>query len=124
LPTAVPNFTDPSIAELASDMVACMTAEGYQTHESMFACLQNVLVPCYQCVRDEMKDQTLPIFMIMDNCQCHKKNTLSDVYAALTIWIIRLPPHSSHFLQLLDLVLFAQLKVTYQDQQAVKIKPK
>jgi hypothetical protein len=124
LTTCVPNFTDPSIAELASDIIVCRTPKGYQTHESMSVYLRDVLAPYCQRVRDEAKDQTLPIFMIMDNCGCHKKDTVSDVYAALNVQIIWLPPHSSHFLQPLDLVSFARLKMKYREQQAVKTKPK
>jgi hypothetical protein len=124
LTTAVPNFTDPRMAELASDIVCCRTAKGYQTHESMAIYLRDVLTPYCQRVRDEMNDQTLPIFLIMDKCGCHKKETLSGVYEALNIQIIWLPPHSSHFLQPLDLVVFAQLKMKYRTQQAVKTRPK
>jgi hypothetical protein len=70
------------------------------------------------------RDQTLTIFTIMDNGGCRKKDTSSDVYAALNIRSIWLPPHSNHFLQPLDLVLFAQLKMKSREQQAVKTNPK
>jgi hypothetical protein len=124
LTTTVPNFTDPRMAELAPDIVCCRTAKGYQTHESMAIYLRDVLTPYCQRIRDQMKDQSLPIFLIMDNCGCHKKDTLSGAYEALNIRIIWLPPHSSHFLQPLDLVVFAQLKMKYRAQQAVQTKPK
>jgi hypothetical protein len=71
-----------------------------------------------------MNDQTLPIFLLMDKCGCHKRETLSALYGALNIRIIWLPPHSSHFLQPLDLVVFARLKMKYRDQQAIKTRPK
>jgi hypothetical protein len=71
---AVTNFTDPSIAELASDIVTCRTAKDYQTHKLMSVNLPDVLVPYCQRVRDEVKNQTFRIFIILDNCECHKKD--------------------------------------------------
>jgi hypothetical protein len=111
----VRRFTDTSIGELASDIVVCRTAKGYQTHESMSDDLQDVLAPYCQRVWEEMKDQTLPVVMIMDNCGCHKKDTLSDGFAALNIQIIWFHPHSSHFIQPLHFVLFAWLKMKYRE---------
>jgi hypothetical protein len=43
LTTTVPNFTDPSIAELAFDIMVCRTAKGYQTLELMSVYLPDVL---------------------------------------------------------------------------------
>jgi hypothetical protein len=121
---AITNFTDPNITELASDIVTCRTAKDYQTHKLMSVNLPDVLAPYCQCVRDEIKDQILSIIMMIENCGCHKKNALSNVYAALNIRTIWFPPHSSHFLQPLDLVLFIRLKIKYQKHQASKTKPK
>jgi hypothetical protein len=124
LVTALTNFIDPSITELASDIVACRTAKDYQTHKLMSVNLPDVLAPYCQCVRHEIKDQILSIIMMIENCGFHKKDALSDVYAALNIRIIWFLPHSSHFLQPLDLVLFTRLKIKYQKHQAGKTKPK
>jgi hypothetical protein len=124
LTTCEPNFADPNMAELASDIVVYKTAKAYQTHESMTVYLRDIVGPYCQRVRDELHDQNLPIYLLMDNCGCHKKETLSPVYEALSIRVLWLPPHSSHFLQPLDLVMFARLKMKYREQQAVKTRPK
>jgi hypothetical protein len=124
LTTSPPGLTDPSMAELAPDMLVYRTGKAYQTHESMASYLRDVLGPYCQRVRDEMHDGTMPIFIIMDNCGCHKKETLSAAYASLNIKVIWLPPHSSHFLQPLDLVMFARLKMRYRERQAIKTRPK
>jgi hypothetical protein len=124
LTSAVPDFTGPSTAELASDIMVCRTVKGYQIHESMFVYLRDALAPCSQGALDEMKDQTLPIFIILDNCECHKKDIFCDVDSALNLLIIWLPPDFSHFLQPLNLMVFARLSMRYQEQQAVKTKPK
>jgi hypothetical protein len=94
----IPNFKDPSIFELAPDIVMCKTAKGYQTHELMSVYVRDVLARYCRRVWDEMDDQTLTIFLIMDICGCHRTETLSDVYASLKIRIIWLPLHFSHFL--------------------------
>jgi hypothetical protein len=124
LTTSPPNLTDPNMAELAPDLAVCRTPKGYQTHESMAIYLRHVLGPYCQLVRMAMNDETLPIFLLMDNCGCQKKETLSALYGAHNIRIIWIPPHSSHFLQPLDLVVFARLKIKYRDQQAIKTRPK
>jgi hypothetical protein len=71
-----------------------------------------------------MSDQSLPIFLIMDNCGSHKKDTLLPLHDALNIPVLWLPPHSSHFLQPLYLVMFARLKMKYRERQAIKTPPK
>jgi hypothetical protein len=124
LTAAEPNFQDPKMAELASDMRVCKTEKGYQTHESMAVYLRDILTPYCLRIRTDMNDPTLPIFLIMDNCGSHKKDVLSPMYAALNVSVIWLPPHSTHFLQPLDLVMFARAKIKYRDQSAIKTKPK
>jgi hypothetical protein len=97
-------------------MIMWRTAKDYQTHESMSVYLRDVLAPYCPRVRDEMNDLTLLIILAMDNGGWHQKVIVSDVYAALNIRIIWLPPESSHVLQPRDLLLVARLKKKYREQ--------
>jgi hypothetical protein len=124
LTSSEPSFRDPNMAELADDILVCKTEKGYQTHESMAVYLREILSPYCLRIRTDLKDPTLPIFLILDNCGPHKKDLLSPLYAALNVKVIWLPPHSTHFLQPLDLVMFARAKLKYRDQPAIKTNPK
>jgi hypothetical protein len=124
LTTSPPSLRRPNLAKLAPHIVLCRTGNAYQTHESMAVYVREVLGSYCQRVRGEMSDQSLPIFLIMDNCGSHKKDTLLHLYDALNIHVLWLPPHSSHFLQPLDSVMFARLNMKYREREAIKTRPK
>ena len=61
------------------------------------------------------------MYLIMDNATVH---AIPDVLREVGIQPIWLPPHSSHFLQVLDLLVFAELKKAYRTRRAKKTSPK
>jgi hypothetical protein len=100
------------------------TPKGYQTAESMAHYVTTILTPYCQKVREELADPNATIFLIMDNYDSHKTPLLLKMYQDLNVRVIWLPPHSSHFLQMLDVTLFANLKRQYAELRRKETKPK
>jgi hypothetical protein len=105
-------------------MVLCHTPKAYQTQESMQKYVTDILAPYCEETRKRLENPDLPMFLIMDNCSSHNNEILSDMYRDLNIRVIWLPPHSSHFLQPLDLYLFGQLKCKYYPFPGTTQKPR
>jgi hypothetical protein len=51
-----------------------------------------------------------PVFLILDNCSVHDGAEFHDQCRVCRIVALFIPPHSSHFVQPLDLCLFGRLK--------------
>jgi hypothetical protein len=117
------TIRDPELHLMSSGLALYETTKGYQNRHSMQFYIQEVLAPYCENLRNIMRDPALPVFLIMDNCSCHNKPELLGLYASHNIHIIWLPPHSSHFLQPLDLGLFGELKRRYQRSSRKVTKP-
>jgi hypothetical protein len=114
---------DPDLELMSRSLALYQTTKGYQNSHSMAFYVREVLVPYCENLRNATQDPTLIVFLIMDNCSCHNKPELMDLYARYNITVIWLPPHSSHFLQPLDLGLFGELKARYQRSSRKLTKP-
>ena len=68
-----------------------------------------------------IKDENAKVFLVLDNASVHEVGSLFDEIGIHPIW---LPPHSSHFLQTLDLLLFAELKKAYSSLRTPLTRPK
>jgi hypothetical protein len=112
------------LKSLAGYLELYHTERGYQNEHSMAFYIEKILKPYCDKLRKEMNDPDLPIFLIMDNCSSHNRPALLGLYAAYNIKVIWLPAHSSHFLQPLDLALFANLKRNYLATPNPFTKPK
>jgi hypothetical protein len=60
----------------------------------------------------------------MHNCESQNTPPVLQMFTNLNIRIIWLPPHSSHFLQPLDLSVFGILKREYLDHWVKPTRPK
>jgi hypothetical protein len=108
------RFTSPALQDLSDDIAVCTTAKAYQTEASMRQYLHQVIAPYCAELRHRREDPELPVFLIMDNCSSHRTDELFRIYDELNVRPIWLPPHSSHFLQPLDLGIFGTLKETFR----------
>jgi hypothetical protein len=88
---------------MSNSLALYQTRRGYQNSHSMAFSVREILAPSCENLRNVTHDPTLPAFLIMDNCSSHNKQKLLDLYTRHNIQVIWLPPHSSHFLQPLDL---------------------
>jgi hypothetical protein len=123
LTSQVVTIKDPDLALMSDGIALCRTAKAYQTQNSMAVYVEQVLVPYRDQVRANAGDQTLPIYLVMDNCPSHSTDVLSALYARESIIPIWLPAHSSHFLQPLDLGPFGDVKGRYRRSVRKKTKP-
>ena len=97
------------------------TAKGRQTLASFTRYARTILADYVQEVRRDIGDDHAKVYVIMDNATVHN---IDDVLHEVGVCPIWLPPHSSHFLQVLDLLVFAELKKAYRSRRSKKTTPK
>ena len=97
------------------------TAKGRQTTETFRRYCENILKPYVQGVRNLLGDPEALVYLILDNASVHN---VPDTFESIGIKPLWLPPHSSHFLQPLDLLLFAELKKCYVQLRTIATTPK
>jgi hypothetical protein len=118
------NPYHPELVKIWPQPVFAQTPKGYQTAQSMFVYVTEVIAPYVQELRMRYRNNKLPVWLIMDNCGPHRTEILMQAYKDLKLNIIWLPPHSSHFLQPLDLGFFADFKGKYQNVPWPDVKPR
>ena len=90
------------------------TPSGYATIESTFVFVRNILAPFIWSVRTEKQNPNLPFILIMDGLSSHKnQNIMNEINRIGHVHVMFIPPHSSHFLQPLDLFVFFEHKKIY-----------
>jgi hypothetical protein len=97
---------DPDLQLLPGDLALYQTSKRYQDNDFMNFYIHEILAPYWENLRDVMHGPTRPVFLIMDNYLSHSKPQLLALYRHYNIHMISLPPHSSHFLQLTELVFW------------------
>ena len=108
--------TNVDIAMRRSSFHYFQTGTGYATIESTLFFVQNILEPYIHSVRNEKENPTLPFILIMDGLPAHKNANVTNAINKIgNIHVRFIPPHSSHFLQPLDLFYFLQHKKLYLD---------
>ena len=97
------------------------TARGRKTLHSFTNYMRSILADYVGEIRQKLGDQDAKVYLIMDNATVHN---VPDVLTEVGIQPIWLPPHSSHFLQVLDLLVFAELKKAYRTRRSKKTSPR
>ena len=106
---------------LSNTFTYMRTKKGRQTRDSFTYYAQSTLQAYVESVRNELRDSNAKVYLLMDNATVHEIEDILDALGIVCIW---LPPHSSHFLQVLDLLVFAELKKAYRATRTKKTKPK
>ena len=112
------------IRHVAQHSVFTRSSKGYQTANTMIDWIRNVWEPYCKTVRTEMGNPEAPMFLILDNCPSHNTPPVLEMFRQLKTELIWLPPHSSHFLQQLDVNFFSVLKTYYKSGKTEKTTPK
>jgi hypothetical protein len=86
--------------------------------------LGTIVVPYVRFLRITRQDPGLMIYLAMDNHGTHNTAVILQEMSGIGIQPIRLPAHSSHFLQPLDLTVFATFKRNCMNTKAIATKPK
>ena len=121
LGTAALKFRKRDLWLLSDSFSYERTAKGRQTLASFTNYAHTILAPYVESVRKEIGDDTAKLYLIMDNATVHNIETVLEEVGICPIW---LPPHSSHFLQVLDLLVFAELKKAYRSRRSRKTSPR
>ena len=80
-----------------------------------------ILADYVRDVRRDIGDDEAKVYVILDNARVHN---IEDVMREVGVCPIWLPPHSSHFLQVLDLLVFAELKKAYRSRRSRRTSAK
>jgi hypothetical protein len=118
------DYKDQQLANLLGTFSQFETQKGYQTEQSMAFYINSILVPYCSKLREESQNSTLPVYLIMDNCSSHCTETILAMLRDITVIPIWLPPHASHFLQMLDIAIFSSFKRHYANLSTKKTTPR
>ena len=111
----------PDLALVSQRFAYEKTAKGRQTTATFTNYCRTILKPYVESVRQQLNDPRAVVYLILDNAPVHN---IPDVLREIGIHPIWLPAHSSHFLQVLDLLLFAELKKAYTSLRTPVTSPK
>jgi hypothetical protein len=82
----------------------------YMTSDIFINYIRTVLIPAVENNRLLPGCSKKPALLFCDNCSCHCKDDVMKELASHGILLITYPPHTSHIFQVLDILLFGQLK--------------
>jgi len=85
--------------------------KGYASKERFKLWLLHAVAPYLNDVRRDIDQPNSRALLIMDGCSAH--NDIDELCASLKMDVLKLPAHSSHLLQPLDLVTFGLQKKRY-----------
>ena len=119
------TFQSKSLNEIKNYLICRKSPSDYATKESIIDRIELVLKPYSNNVKTQIQDLNAPIFLIMDNFSIHNSEAVITKFnEIINLKIIWLPPHASHFLQMLDSSLFGLLKRQYRNIKPPSISPK
>ena len=109
-----------SILDVYDDMDYIYSESGYMNEECMLHYINEILSPYIFTQRLHIGSKFSPCILIMDNLKCHNTLEVSNTFSNIKDFqIIFLPPHSSHFLQPLDLSFFGIFKHYYSQCRSI-----
>jgi hypothetical protein len=123
LTTSEVAFKNRELLLLHDDFFVFRTARGYMTIDGMLFYINSIMAPYVQSLRDRFLNQQLKVYLIADNHGTHTNPEVLALCERIGIVPIWLPPHSSHFLQPLDLTVFASFKRHYANLRRPQVKP-
>jgi hypothetical protein len=123
LTTSNVAFKSHELLRLRDEFFFFRTEKGYMTTEAMKFYVNSILAPYVQSLRDQFSDQTLNVYLVADNHGTHTNREILALFEHAGVIPIWLPPHSSHFLQPLDLSVFGSFKSHYANLRTPNVKP-
>jgi len=98
-----------------SSMEYSFSESGYNTIKNMHEWVINVFAPYVLSIREELGQPDAPCILIMDNLTAHGNSDVMNLFNNIgNIYVVFLPPHSSHFMHALDLLFFGVFKKFYK----------
>ena len=118
-------FNSRELRTIQSRISVTRSPKGYAVESSMITWIEEVLRPYVSCVTAQLTNPESAVYLIMDNCGIHNTQLVREKLMQIPrLQIIWLPPHTSHFLQMLDASVFGQLKSLYRNLRTLDTRPK
>ena len=119
------KFNSDELKSIKDFLSISRSAKGYATEKNMLEWIDTILVPYVRQVTERLPDTSDKVYLIMDNCGIHNSASVRSRWEEIErLEIVWLPPHSSHFLQMLDGALFGALKSLFRNLRTAKTTPK
>jgi hypothetical protein len=84
-------------------------SKAYMDKDIFYTWIRDSLIPDILEKRQRYRYEG-PAYLILDNCSSHKGDNVNELCESCNLNLLWLPPHSSHFLQCLDVSLFGITK--------------
>ena len=93
------------------DAVLMCSDTGYMNTKLFYSYLSEIIIPKIIKRRIKKNLEQSPALILMDNCSSHINESINILCQTHNIKLITYPPHTSHLLQPLDLLLFGLAKM-------------
>ena len=118
-------YTSDELKSIKDFVSISRSAKGYATEANMLQWIDEILVPYVEGVTSRLPDHEDKVYLIMDNCGIHNSTNVRKRWQEIErLEIVWIPPHSSHFLQMLDGAMFGALKSVFRNLRTPKTRPK
>jgi len=95
---------------------------GYNTILNMNDSVINVFAPYVSSTLEEVGQPDTPCILIMDNMTAHGNSDVMYLFNSNdNVYVVFFPPHSSHFMQTLDLLFFGVFKMLNKSLRSGKL---
>ena len=119
------SFSSYELRSVITKLFVTRTPKGYATEWSMLEWIRKVINPYVQRVIRSLQREESMIYLIMDNCGVHNTPAVRAEFNKISrLRVVWLPPHTSHFLQMLDASVFGHLKSAYRNFRTLATQPK
>ena len=108
--TTIPNDIESVGIRDGKDAIFMCSDTGYINSNLFFTYLSEIIIPRILKRRIKFNLENAPALILMDNCSSHINEQINLLCLDNNIKQITYPPHSSHLLQPLDLLLFGLAK--------------
>ena len=119
------RFNSVELKSIKDFISVSRSPKGYATEANMIEWIDKVLTPYVEQLVKMLPDESDKIYLIMDNCGIHNSANVRRKWQTLErLELVWFPPHTSHFLQMLDGSMFGALKSLYRNLRTPKTTPK
>lgn len=119
------KFSSAELKSINDFINVSKSPKGYATEANMIEWIDKILVPYIDQVVKILPDEEDKVYLVMDNCGIHNTENVRKRWQSLTrLELVWFPPHTSHFLQILDGSMFGALKSVYRNLRTPKTRPK
>ena len=119
------TFRSTELRKIKDRVYVSRSQKGYASEANMLAWIEQILKAYVQAISEQLPDPTDKVYLVMDNCGIHNTARVKSEMAKIErLEIVWFPPHTSHFLQMLDASIFGVLKTQFRNLRSPQTSPK